>query len=130
VEEWDQRTVIHLPAGSLPCPLLYACASPNYEKMLLLIPAHGAQHALGLSFLLSETGPNPFAAYQGARRRVLAVPGGHEHLTPSHSHPILSADPSQLSCFYNSRANISCVWSLEGGLQATACHIHAQSNSR
>ncbi|XP_020037924.2 interleukin-2 receptor subunit beta isoform X3 [Castor canadensis] len=39
-------------------------------------------------------------------------------------------DPSQLSCFYNSRANISCVWSLEGGLQATACHIHAQSNSR
>ncbi|XP_045408895.1 interleukin-2 receptor subunit beta [Lemur catta] len=39
-------------------------------------------------------------------------------------------DTSQLTCFYNSKANISCVWSRDGGLQGTSCHIHAQSNKR
>ncbi|XP_036747281.2 interleukin-2 receptor subunit beta isoform X2 [Manis pentadactyla] len=39
-------------------------------------------------------------------------------------------DTSKLSCFYNSRANISCVWSQDGGQQATSCHIHAQPDKR
>ncbi|XP_036107931.1 interleukin-2 receptor subunit beta isoform X1 [Molossus molossus] len=39
-------------------------------------------------------------------------------------------DNSQLTCFYNSRANISCVWSQDGGLQAAPCRIHAQPNRR
>nr|XP_045009411.1 interleukin-2 receptor subunit beta [Jaculus jaculus] len=36
----------------------------------------------------------------------------------------------QLACFYNSRANISCVWSREEGSEATSCRLHAQSNYR
>ncbi|XP_040841680.1 interleukin-2 receptor subunit beta isoform X2 [Ochotona curzoniae] len=39
-------------------------------------------------------------------------------------------DPGQLTCFYNSKANISCTWSQEGGLPATSCLIHAQSANR
>ncbi|XP_008054709.1 interleukin-2 receptor subunit beta [Carlito syrichta] len=39
-------------------------------------------------------------------------------------------DASQLKCFYNSRANISCVWSQDEGLQGTSCNISAQSNKR
>ncbi|XP_066214412.1 interleukin-2 receptor subunit beta [Saccopteryx leptura] len=39
-------------------------------------------------------------------------------------------DASKLTCFYNSKANISCVWSQDGGLQATSCHIHAQPDKR
>nr|XP_023415711.1 interleukin-2 receptor subunit beta isoform X2 [Loxodonta africana] len=42
----------------------------------------------------------------------------------------VNADTSTLTCFYNSRANISCVWSQDGTLQATACHVHAKSNRR
>ncbi|KAB0400349.1 hypothetical protein E2I00_010445, partial [Balaenoptera physalus] len=39
-------------------------------------------------------------------------------------------DASELTCFYNSRANISCAWSRDGGLQVTTCHIHAQPDKR
>uniref|UniRef100_A0A673UYT4 Interleukin-2 receptor subunit beta n=1 Tax=Suricata suricatta TaxID=37032 RepID=A0A673UYT4_SURSU len=39
-------------------------------------------------------------------------------------------DTSQLTCFYNSRANISCVWSWDGDPQATSCKIHARPNQR
>ncbi|XP_062932439.1 interleukin-2 receptor subunit beta [Cynocephalus volans] len=39
-------------------------------------------------------------------------------------------DTAQLACFYNSRANISCIWSWAGGLQGMSCHIHAQFNKR
>ncbi|ELW52385.1 Interleukin-2 receptor subunit beta [Tupaia chinensis] len=39
-------------------------------------------------------------------------------------------DAPQLTCFYNSKANISCVWSQDGDLPGTACHIRAQSNQR
>ncbi|XP_004634741.1 interleukin-2 receptor subunit beta [Octodon degus] len=37
---------------------------------------------------------------------------------------------SQLGCFYDSKANISCLWSREEGLQNTSCHIRAQSDKR
>ncbi|KAK1341580.1 hypothetical protein QTO34_017995 [Cnephaeus nilssonii] len=47
-----------------------------------------------------------------------------------HSPLLLLADTSTLTCFYNSRANISCVWSRDGGLQATSCHVHAQPDRR
>nr|XP_012788661.1 unnamed protein product [Sorex araneus] len=40
----------------------------------------------------------------------------------------LSADT--LSCFYNSRANISCVWSPPGGLPAASCRLVATSKQR
>ncbi|XP_049482247.1 interleukin-2 receptor subunit beta [Panthera uncia] len=39
-------------------------------------------------------------------------------------------DPSKLVCFYNSKANISCVWSWDGDLQATFCRIHAKPDQR
>ncbi|XP_007939936.1 interleukin-2 receptor subunit beta [Orycteropus afer afer] len=39
-------------------------------------------------------------------------------------------DTSTLTCFYNSRANISCVWSQHGVLQATGCQVHAQPHKR
>lgn len=39
-------------------------------------------------------------------------------------------EASKLTCFYNSRANISCVWSRHGGLQNALCQIHAQPDKR
>ncbi|XP_039102122.1 interleukin-2 receptor subunit beta isoform X2 [Hyaena hyaena] len=39
-------------------------------------------------------------------------------------------DTSRLTCFYNSKANISCVWSWDGDLKATSCRIHARPNQR
>lgn len=39
-------------------------------------------------------------------------------------------DASTLACFYNSKANISCVWSRDGDPRATSCKIHAQSDQR
>nr|XP_006979174.2 interleukin-2 receptor subunit beta [Peromyscus maniculatus bairdii] len=39
-------------------------------------------------------------------------------------------DCPHLECFYNSRANVSCVWSREEALQATSCHIQAKSSGR
>nr|3QAZ_B Chain B, Interleukin-2 receptor subunit beta [Homo sapiens]3QAZ_E Chain E, Interleukin-2 receptor subunit beta [Homo sapiens]3QAZ_H Chain H, Interleukin-2 receptor subunit beta [Homo sapiens]3QAZ_K Chain K, Interleukin-2 receptor subunit beta [Homo sapiens]3QAZ_N Chain N, Interleukin-2 receptor subunit beta [Homo sapiens]3QAZ_Q Chain Q, Interleukin-2 receptor subunit beta [Homo sapiens]3QAZ_T Chain T, Interleukin-2 receptor subunit beta [Homo sapiens]3QAZ_W Chain W, Interleukin-2 receptor len=45
------------------------------------------------------------------------------------------ADPavqgtSQFTCFYNSRAQISCVWSQDGALQDTSCQVHAWPDRR
>ncbi|PNI98226.1 IL2RB isoform 6, partial [Pan troglodytes] len=34
------------------------------------------------------------------------------------------------TCFYNSRANISCVWSQDGALQDTSCQVHAWPDRR
>uniref|UniRef100_A0A452UKK3 Interleukin-2 receptor subunit beta n=1 Tax=Ursus maritimus TaxID=29073 RepID=A0A452UKK3_URSMA len=39
-------------------------------------------------------------------------------------------DSSKLTCFYNSKANISCVWSWDGDPQVTSCKIHAQPERR
>ncbi|XP_015446114.1 interleukin-2 receptor subunit beta [Pteropus alecto] len=39
-------------------------------------------------------------------------------------------DTSRFTCFYNSKANISCVWNWDGGLQPTSCRIHAQPDQR
>ncbi|XP_005379249.1 PREDICTED: interleukin-2 receptor subunit beta [Chinchilla lanigera] len=39
-------------------------------------------------------------------------------------------ESSQLECFYNSQANISCLWSQEKGVQNTSCHIRARSDKR
>lgn len=39
-------------------------------------------------------------------------------------------DCSHLKCFYNSRANVSCMWSPEEALNVTSCHIHAKSDMR
>ncbi|XP_035552343.1 interleukin-2 receptor subunit beta isoform X1 [Canis lupus dingo] len=43
---------------------------------------------------------------------------------------VVNADTSKLTCFYNSKANISCIWSWDGDLQATSCKIHAQPDRR
>ncbi|XP_062057869.1 interleukin-2 receptor subunit beta [Lepus europaeus] len=48
--------------------------------------------------------------------------------TPSASTAV--GDPGQLTCFYNSKANVSCEWTQEGSLPNTSCHIHARSNQR
>uniref|UniRef100_A0A8C6E7G4 Interleukin-2 receptor subunit beta n=1 Tax=Moschus moschiferus TaxID=68415 RepID=A0A8C6E7G4_MOSMO len=37
---------------------------------------------------------------------------------------IFTAYTSNITCFYNSRANVSCVWSHDEGLQATTCYLH------
>ncbi|XP_054552026.1 interleukin-2 receptor subunit beta isoform X3 [Talpa occidentalis] len=37
---------------------------------------------------------------------------------------------SSLTCFYNSRANVSCVLNQTRGLQASSCKIYAKSNQR
>ncbi|XP_006742294.2 interleukin-2 receptor subunit beta isoform X2 [Leptonychotes weddellii] len=39
-------------------------------------------------------------------------------------------DTSKLTCFYNSKANISCVWSWDGDPQTTSCKIHAHPDRR
>lgn len=43
---------------------------------------------------------------------------------------VLLADTPKLTCFYNSRANISCIWSQDGGLPDTSCRIHAKPAQR
>uniref|UniRef100_A0A0P6K179 Interleukin-2 receptor subunit beta n=1 Tax=Heterocephalus glaber TaxID=10181 RepID=A0A0P6K179_HETGA len=48
--------------------------------------------------------------------------------TPSVSAEV--TDTSQLECFYNSKANISCLWNREEGMQNTSCHICARSDKR
>ncbi|XP_033722012.1 interleukin-2 receptor subunit beta isoform X3 [Tursiops truncatus] len=58
------------------------------------------------------------------------TPEGHGHPAASHARLISPADASKLTCFYNSRANISCAWSRDGGLQVTTCRIHAQPDKR
>ncbi|XP_077024856.1 interleukin-2 receptor subunit beta [Tamandua tetradactyla] len=39
-------------------------------------------------------------------------------------------DPSKLTCFYNSKANISCIWTQDGSLQATSCQVQAWPDKR
>ncbi|XP_043824317.1 interleukin-2 receptor subunit beta [Dromiciops gliroides] len=39
-------------------------------------------------------------------------------------------DSSQLSCFYNSRANISCTWSPDPALKTERCRIYSKSKLR
>ncbi|XP_074127713.1 interleukin-2 receptor subunit beta isoform X1 [Sminthopsis crassicaudata] len=39
-------------------------------------------------------------------------------------------DSSQLSCFYNSRANISCTWKPESTLKVEQCHLYAKPKQR
>ncbi|KAM6162613.1 interleukin-2 receptor subunit beta [Erethizon dorsatum] len=53
-------------------------------------------------------------------------------LLPLKTPPVSAAvnDASQLECFYNSKANISCLWSRERGVQNTSCHIRARSDQR
>ncbi|XP_057598448.1 interleukin-2 receptor subunit beta [Hippopotamus amphibius kiboko] len=58
------------------------------------------------------------------------TPEGHGHPAASHVRLVLPAGASKLTCFYNSRANVSCVWSRDGDLQATTCHLHAQPDKR
>nr|XP_010993084.2 interleukin-2 receptor subunit beta isoform X2 [Camelus dromedarius] len=66
------------------------------------------------------------ASSSGRSRSGGQAPEGHGHSAASHAPLVLPADTSKLTCFYNSRANISCVWSQDRGLQATSCYIHAQ----
>lgn len=42
----------------------------------------------------------------------------------------VNAETSKLTCFYDSKANISCVWNQDGDLQNTPCRICAQSYIR
>ncbi|CAH6791134.1 Il2rb [Phodopus roborovskii] len=39
-------------------------------------------------------------------------------------------DCPHLKCFYNSRANVSCMWSPEEAIQGTSCIIRAKSDNR
>lgn len=39
-------------------------------------------------------------------------------------------DCSHLECFYNSKANVSCMWSQEEALNVTTCQIHAKPDMR
>ncbi|XP_004743223.2 interleukin-2 receptor subunit beta isoform X1 [Mustela putorius furo] len=40
------------------------------------------------------------------------------------------ADTPKLTCFYNSKANISCAWNWDGDPQASSCKIHAWPDRR
>uniref|UniRef100_G1Q8J5 Interleukin-2 receptor subunit beta n=1 Tax=Myotis lucifugus TaxID=59463 RepID=G1Q8J5_MYOLU len=44
--------------------------------------------------------------------------------------PRASTAENDAHLLLHSRANISCVWSRDGGLQATSCHVHAQPDRR
>ncbi|XP_065795339.1 interleukin-2 receptor subunit beta isoform X3 [Muntiacus reevesi] len=51
---------------------------------------------------------------------------GHGCPTASPTHRIFMAFASNITCFYNSRANVSCIWSHDEGLQATTCCLHSR----
>uniref|UniRef100_A0A8D0VDT1 Interleukin-2 receptor subunit beta n=1 Tax=Sus scrofa TaxID=9823 RepID=A0A8D0VDT1_PIG len=113
--------------GFLPqLPLVDVMAAPALSRCLSLL-------ALLLSLAISRAStvvnglPN---ASSGRCKSGAQSPEGHWHPAASHTHPILPAAASKLTCFYNSRANISCVWSWDGGLQAMPCRIHAQPDKR
>lgn len=47
--------------------------------------------------------------------------------TPSPTRSIFKANASNITCFYNSRANVSCTWNHDEGLVATACYFSLHS---
>lgn len=135
------------PLGPSVLSLLHPCVSSSQRKTLAFhaCPASACLRDLagtGLSVVLSEMDPLssllPTSSsgrhrVQGAGSRELGggrAPGVPRYPPASNSCLVLSADTSKLTCFYNSKANISCVWSWDGDLQATSCKIHAQPDRR
>nr|XP_020735387.1 interleukin-2 receptor subunit beta [Odocoileus virginianus texanus] len=55
---------------------------------------------------------------------------GHGCPTASPTSHIFTAFASNITCFYNSRANVSCIWSHDEGLQATTCCLHSHQPKR
>ncbi|XP_055252326.1 interleukin-2 receptor subunit beta [Moschus berezovskii] len=66
----------------------------------------------------------------GRDRRGGRTLEGHGCLTDSPTRRIFTAYTSNITCFYNSRANVSCVWSHDEGLQATTCYLHSRQPQR
>ncbi|KAM7244099.1 hypothetical protein CapIbe_004707 [Capra ibex] len=55
---------------------------------------------------------------------------GHAWPTASPTRSIFKANASNITCFYNSRANVSCTWNHDEGLRATACCLHSRQPPR
>ncbi|KAB0340044.1 hypothetical protein FD754_023450, partial [Muntiacus muntjak] len=60
----------------------------------------------------------------------LAIPQASTSVNASPTHRIFMAFASNITCFYNSRANVSCIWSHDEGLQATTCCLHSRQPKR
>ncbi|CAI9166595.1 unnamed protein product [Rangifer tarandus platyrhynchus] len=60
----------------------------------------------------------------------LAIPQASTSVNASPTSHIFTAFASNITCFYNSRANVSCIWSHDEGLQATTCCLHSHQPKR
>uniref|UniRef100_A0A4W2H169 Interleukin-2 receptor subunit beta n=1 Tax=Bos indicus x Bos taurus TaxID=30522 RepID=A0A4W2H169_BOBOX len=113
--------------GSLPqpplvdvmaAPALSCCLSLLILLLLLAIPQTSTA-VNGLS--ISSPGRN---------RSGGGTLEGHGCPTASPTRHIFTAYASNITCFYNSRANVSCIWSHDEGLRATTCCLHSRQPQR
>lgn len=141
----DQASTVSL-SPSVP-PLLHPRVSLSQRDALAFRPCSASARlgdlaGPGAPFCPLRNGSAKFfSAHQGCLPPHLVGPGCRQQggrrapedsgrPAAGHSRLILSADASKLACFYNSKANISCVWSRDGDPRATSCKIHAQSDQR
>ncbi|MBZ3872493.1 Interleukin-2 receptor subunit beta [Sciurus carolinensis] len=103
-----------LPPQLHPADAMAAPAGPWCLPLILLLP---------LATPLASAAVNGAGCWEqgGGPAWVPLQPAAHYGLSP---------DASELSCFYNSKANISCVWSGVGRPPGTSCHLRAKSNVR
>ncbi|XP_027397530.1 interleukin-2 receptor subunit beta-like isoform X2 [Bos indicus x Bos taurus] len=99
-------------------PALSCCLSLLILLLLLAIPQTSTA-VNGLS--ISSPGRN---------RSGGGTLEGHGCPTASPTRHIFTAYASNITCFYNSRANVSCIWSHDEGLRATTCCLHSRQPQR
>ncbi|XP_010803654.1 interleukin-2 receptor subunit beta-like isoform X1 [Bos indicus] len=99
-------------------PALSCCLSLLILLLLLAIPQTSTA-VNGLS--ISSPGRN---------RSGGGTLEGHGCPTASPTRRIFTAYASNITCFYNSRANVSCIWSHDEGLRATTCCLHSRQPQR
>ncbi|XP_027397531.1 interleukin-2 receptor subunit beta-like [Bos indicus x Bos taurus] len=99
-------------------PALSCCLSLLVLLLLLAIPQTSTA-VNGLS--ISSPGRN---------RSGGGTLEGHGCPTASPTRHIFTAYASNITCFYNSRANVSCIWSHDEGLRATTCCLHSRQPQR
>ncbi|KAM7244100.1 hypothetical protein CapIbe_004708 [Capra ibex] len=113
--------------GSLPQPppvdVMAAPALPRCLSLLVLL--------LSLAIPQASTAVNGLSiSSPGRDRSGWRILKGHAWPTASPTRSIFKANASNITCFYNSRANVSCTWNHDEGLRATACYLHSRQPPR
>nr|XP_020728469.1 interleukin-2 receptor subunit beta-like [Odocoileus virginianus texanus] len=127
-EKQRERVAAPCPSqGSLPQPppvdVMAAPALPCCLSLLILL--------LPLAIPQASTSVNglSISSPDGDRSGGQTLEG-HGCPTASPTSHIFTAFASNITCFYNSRANVSCIWSHDEGLQATTCCLHSHQPKR